>query len=108
MDKLFEGFSPSYGTLISGTDCCSEDTISFHYVECLESRALFATREALLENPHLTDHELKNLMMAKWPTKANEVGGYSRGLPSESDSRGWEPLLMVVRNISSSHTQREC
>jgi hypothetical protein len=107
MDK-FEGFSSSYNTILSGADCCAQDTISFHYVEFMESKALFATREALLENPHLTDHELKKLMMAEWPRKSKEVGGYSRGLPDESDNEGWRPLLKVVRKISSRHTQREC
>lgn len=108
MDKLLEGFSASYSTLLSGTDCCAQDTISFHYVEFMESKALFATREALLENPHLTDHELKSLMMAEWPREGKEVGAYSRRLPNESDERGWEPLLKVVRTMSSRFTQREC
>jgi len=108
MDELMEGLKPSYNTLLSGADCCSQDTISFHYVEYMESRALFATREALLKNPHMTDHELKNVMVAEWPRQQKDVGGYSRGLPKESDDEGWEPLLKVMRNISSRHTQREC
>ena len=108
MDKLSSAFSPSYNTLLSGADCCSQDTVSFHYVEFMESRALFATREALLENPHLTDHELKNLMLAEWPQEKKEVGRYSRGLPKESDDGGWRPLLKTVRKMSSRHTQREC
>jgi len=108
MDKLFEGFSSSYNTLLSGEDCCAQDTVSFHYVEFMESRALFATREALLENPHLTDHELKKLMIAEWPREKKEVGWYSRGLPDETDDKEWTQLLQVVRKISSRHTQREC
>jgi len=107
MDK-FEGFSSSYNTLLSGADCCARDTVSFHYVEFMESRALFATREALLENPHLTDHELKKLMLAEWPRNSKEVGFYSKGLPKGSDNEGWKPLLIVVRKISSRYTQREC
>ena len=108
MDKLSSDFSPSYNTLLSGADCCAQDTISFHYVEFMESRALFATREALLENPHLTDHEVKSLMVAEWPREMKEVGGYSRGLPKESDEQGWRPLLKALRKMSSRHTQREC
>ena len=108
MDELMQGLSPSYNTLLPGADCCAQDTVSFHYVEYMESRALFATREALLKNPHLTDHELKSVMLAEWPRKPNEVGGYSRGLPKENDQQGWEPLLKVVRKISSRFTQREC
>lgn len=98
----------SYNTLLSGVDCCAHDSVSFHYVEYMESRALFATRDALLKNPKLTDHELKALMTAEWPHEQKEIGGYSRALPKDSDKEGWGPLLQVVRKISSRHTQREC
>lgn len=98
----------SYNHLDSGVGCCSQDTISFHYVEYLESRALFSTREALIDNPHMTDHELKSLMMAKWPKDFKDIGGYSRGLPKEGQKDDWEPLLQVMRRISSRKTQREC
>lgn len=98
----------SYNTLLEGADCCAADTISFHYVEYRESRALFATRDALLKNPHMTDHEIKALMIAEWPRKREEIGGYSRGLPNESDIEGWKPLIEVIRKMSSRSTQREC
>ena len=107
MDQLIDT-DKSYNTLLQGQDCCAEDTISFHYVEHLESRALFATREALLENPHMTDHELKSLMIAEWPKTPKEVGGYSRGLPEETDEQRWKPLLHTMRKISNRYTQREC
>jgi hypothetical protein len=107
MDQMMET-DESYNTLLAGVDCCAKDSISFHYVEFMESRALFATREAVLKNPHMTNHELKAIMLAEWPREYKEIGGYSRGLPKESDDKGWEPLLQVVRNISSRHTQREC
>jgi hypothetical protein len=107
MHKLIET-DESYSTLLAGVDCCSQDTVSFHYVEYMESRALFATREALLKNPHMTDHELKAIMMTEWPRDNKDIGGYSRGLPNESDEEGWKPLLQVMRKISSRHTQREC
>eukprot|EP00536_Pseudo-nitzschia_multiseries_P016377 jgi/Psemu1/221152/e_gw1.1096.1.1 len=107
IDKI-TGFPASYSTLLTGPDCCAQDTISFHYVEFMESKALFATREALLENPHLTDHELKALMIAEWPVDRKEVGFYSKELPKEDDQEGWEPLLEVVRKMSSRYTQREC
>ena len=108
MDELFDGFSSSYNTPLFGADCCAQDTVSFHYVEFMESKALFATREALLENPHLTDHELKRLMIDEWPKNPKEVGGYSRALPEENDDAAWIPLLKVVRKISSRFTQSEC
>ncbi len=103
-----EGVDKSYNTLLAGVDCCAQDTVSFHYVESMETKALFATREALLKNPHMSDHELKGIMMAEWPRHFEDIGGYSRGLPKESDQEGWEPLLEVMRKISSRHTQGEC
>lgn len=110
MDTLMTTADKSYDTLLKGVDCCSADTISFHYVEYVESRALFAVRQALLKNPHMDDHELKSLMLTKWPKDSKEIGGYSRGLPKENDSfeKDWEPLLQVMRKMSSRHTQREC
>lgn len=98
----------SYNLLLDGADCCAADTISFHYVEYRESQALFATREALLKNPHMTDHEIKALMIAEWPRKQHEIGGYSRGLPKETDTEGWTPLIHAIRKMSSRHTQRDC
>jgi hypothetical protein len=98
----------SYNTLLAGVDCCAQDTISFHYVEYMESKALFAARDALLKHPHISNHELKSIMIAEWPSQKKEVGGYSRELPKEDDNEGWEPLLQVMRKMSSRHTQREC
>lgn len=108
MDKLMPGTDESYNTLLDGADCCAQDTISFHYVEYVEQRALFATREALLRHPKMTDHELKSFMIKEWPSAQKEVGGYSRGLPKDSDEGNWDSLLKVMRAISSRHTQREC
>ena len=98
----------SYGTLLDGPDCCSYDTISFHYVEYKESRALFATRDALLKNPRMSDPELKALMTAEFPHENKEVGGYSRKLPKDDDGEGWKKLLQTMRKISTRQTQREC
>ena len=70
--------------------------------------ALFATREALLKNPHLPDVELKGLMTAEWPRERKEIGAYSRGLPEEGDDEAWKKVLQTMRRISSRLTQREC
>ena len=101
-------YDPSYGTLLSGPDCCSTDTISFHYVEWKEAMALFAVREELLRNPRLSDHELKSLMVTEWPRSLNNVGAYSRPLPKDADERGWKELLITMRKISLRQTQRDC
>ena len=98
----------SYDTLLDGPDCCAYDSISFHYVEYKESRAMFAAREALLKNPHMPDPELKALMIAEFPHEQKEVGGYSRKLPKDDDAESWKKLLQTMRKISTRPTQREC
>ena len=60
-----------------GKDCCSNNTICFHCVEHLEMHALFVTRKAVLENPDMKDEELKTLMIQEWPTKQEDIGGWS-------------------------------
>jgi hypothetical protein len=104
------GFEESYETLLSGVDCCSMDTISFHYVEWKESKALFAIRGELLANPHLSDHELKSMLLKEWPSKdrPKEIGAYSQPLPSDDDVEAWQALLAVLRKISTRKTQRDC
>eukprot|EP00980_Cylindrotheca_fusiformis_P031610 scaffold26676_cov137-Cylindrotheca_fusiformis.AAC.8 len=107
MDQLMKT-DKSYNQLVSGMGCCAEDTISFHYVEHIESRALFATRKSLLTNARMTDQELKSLMIAEWPRKREQIGFYSLGLPKAEDNDAWEPLLEVTRRISQRNNQREC
>jgi hypothetical protein len=102
----FENFDESYEKLLGGQDCCSKDTISFHYVESLETKALFSTRQALLVNPHMSDHELQSYMIATWPHDKVDLGFYSRGLPDDEGS--WRDLLATVRKISTRVTQRDC
>lgn len=107
MDKIL-GTDSSYTTLLSGTDCCSKETVSFHYVERFETRALFSIRQALLLNPNLPDSDLKALIIRDWPKKHKELGGYSRGLPAETDETAWHPILIVMRKISSKLVSSEC
>lgn len=102
------GFDSTYEELLSGQDCCSKSSVSFHYVEHMEARALFAVRNALLKNPHLSDHELKNLVSAEWPKEATDIGSYSHGLPSHDQEEAWKNVMEVLRKISTRETQRDC
>jgi hypothetical protein len=92
----------------SGPDCCARDTVTFHYVEWKETLALMAIREELLKNPFVSDHELKKLMLLEWPQAREEIGFYSRGLPTESKEEDWKPLMDTMRKISGRDTQRDC
>mmetsp|Transcript_19780 Transcript_19780/g.47788 ORF Transcript_19780/g.47788 Transcript_19780/m.47788 type:complete len:109 (-) Transcript_19780:138-464(-) len=108
MDKLLSLPDESYNTLMTGADCCSQDSVTFHYVEYMETKALFSVRDKLLKNPKTNDHDLKNLMISKWPKAREDIGGYSRGLPREDDEDAWKPLMQVMRKISIRNNQREC
>jgi hypothetical protein len=102
------GADDSYAKLLRGEDCCAKSTVSFHYVEHFEARALFATRELLLANPHMTDNELKALMITEWPKKPKDLGFYSHPLPDTKDVEEWQQLLRTVRKMTSRETQRDC
>jgi hypothetical protein len=107
VDRSHGGFD-AYGTLLAGPDCCSADTVSFHYVEYKESRALFAVRNALLRNRYMSDKDLMHLMLELWPSEHKEIGGYSRGLPGDRNKQAWSDLLKTIRKISTKETQRDC
>jgi hypothetical protein len=102
------GADDSYATLLTGEDCCAKSTISFHYVEHFEARALFAMRELLLANPHMTDSELKALMISEWPKIRKDIGFYSHPLPDTNDVEEWKQLLRTVRKMTTRETQRDC
>jgi hypothetical protein len=74
----------------------------------MENKALFATRERLLANPRMSDHELKNFMITEWPKVKKDIGPYSHPLPDMSQEAEWKELLKTVRKISSRDTQRDC
>lgn len=103
------GFDETYETMLTGVECCADDTISFHYVEHLETRALFHVRQALVDNPSISDSELKDIIGKEWPTDFKDLGGYARGLPKEANEKDWTELMSVLRKISSPSThQVEC
>lgn len=107
-EDVRSGFDSSYSTLLTGPDCCSSETVSFHYIEYSETRALFAVRNALLKKKHMSDQELKDLMIELWPTDRKDIGGYSRGLPREENKEAWSVLLQTIRKISARESLGDC
>lgn len=84
---------------LHGTNCCSEDTVSFHYVEHAETRALYEAREKLKKNKDMSDDELKSLMISMWPT-GKDTGAYAHSLPIASKTDEWSTIISVFRTIS--------
>jgi glycoprotein-N-acetylgalactosamine 3-beta-galactosyltransferase len=107
-NDLRVGFDSSYSTLLVGTDCCAKDSISFHYVEAMECKGLFAVQKALLDHPQMTDTELQTLMEQHWPKDVHDIGGYSRPLPKSNNVIEWKDLLTTIRKISRKETQADC
>jgi hypothetical protein len=54
-------------------DCCSAETMSFHSVEFLENLALFQIRKALLQKPQMSDDDLKDMFIEKWPKEWGDL-----------------------------------
>ena len=99
------GFDESYRTLLTGSDCCASDSISFHYVEYSETRALFEIRQQLLHNPAMTDKQLQELLERQWPR--HELGAYSMYLPTK-DAGKLKELMAVLRKTSLQKFKASC
>jgi len=106
--ELRQNFDDSYSEMLTGPNCCASETVSFHYVEYMENKALFLARGVLRNDPHMSDDELKDLMMEKWPKEFKEIGGYSRGLPQTDDKDAWWQLLATMRKISVKRAEEYC
>ena len=105
-------FDESYESSIQeGAACCSEDTISFHYVKSYETLALNSIQQELLSSKkaELSDEELKSMIIQKWPDndKNGWVGGYSKTLPKENDTEKWALILETFRKVLELESESE-
>ena len=88
-------------------ECCSAETVSFHYVEHSETTALTRVLNDVRENPKMTDDDLGSLMTDIWPRGFRNLGGYSHGLPPEK-SEQWNSMLTIIRRIAAGPKKEEC
>lgn len=105
---IHKGFDQTYKTLLKGPNCCSADSISFHYVEEKENRALFTIRHVVLNSRHISDNDLRELIQRNWPKTKAEIGAYSHPLPKDDDTQGWSDFISTIRKISTRDQQGDC
>lgn len=86
--------------LQDGVMCCSPSTVSFHYVEGLESMALWKVLETVHSQPTMSTDEIKKLMSDIWPVGRKELGFYSHSLPAPNSGGLWKEMVEVVRKIA--------
>lgn len=94
LDEWFISFFQAYHKRRppSGVECCSPDSVSFHYMEATETRAV----HKVLQNQETFKAMDAQARHVDWPTK---VSGYSQ-LPAVGDLM-WDLLLdrIVVRRV---------
>ena len=91
----------------SGSMCCSQSTVSFHYVEGAECLALWKVLEVVHEAT-MTDAQIQSLMSDVWPMGRQNLGFYSHGLPHGMPD-SWNGVVEVVRKIATSvDPQKTC
>lgn len=94
--------------LQKGENCCSDRSISFHYVEWKETLALTQVLDLLRLRPSIKDEELRQFISEKWPKDKRDLGGYAHNLPPLTKEGVWQDTLKVLRNISSNKSTSVC
>jgi len=92
-------------------ECCSSDTISFHYVESAETLALTSTLKKIAtttKDSSISDDDLKQYMISIWPKEHKDVGGYAHRLPHVKKAGFWDDFLFVTRNIAPGVDDAPC
>jgi len=94
--------------LQKGEGCCSDRSISFHYVEFKETLALTKVLNKLREQPTINDEKLKEFIIHEWPKEKKDVGGYAHNLPPSGKEEVWRDLLKVLKNIAPTASTGKC
>lgn len=85
--------------LVEGPDCCSRESISFHYVSAHEHFAFHRIRQKILAKPTASDSEIISWLKDSWPREKHELTPWSGKVPFE-DSKKLLLVINVLRKIS--------
>lgn len=107
LDDVLGVDSKYHHQLQGGENCCSNGTVSFHYVEAGESLALWDVMRTVHRSPWLSNTEVKELMLKVWPSDMEGLGFYAHKLP-DTHLTIWNDLLEVVRKISVGVAPQSC
>jgi hypothetical protein len=96
--------------LQKGQSCCSPETATFHYVEWAETLALWDILMYIHEKGanEVTNQELQQLLLDKWPKDKKDIGGYSHNLPPLTKRDVWDDLLTVIKAIAPKQDEGYC
>ena len=99
LESIFGEDQKYHHILQRGVNCCSRETISFHYVEAGESLPFWEVLLKIHQSPTMSDEEIKELMNKVWPRDKEGLGGYGHALPGNNDAV-WTDMIQVVRKIA--------
>jgi len=99
-----ESFRSNYEFLPTGSECCSVDTLTFHYVEAEETLVIYDILQYLNLEQHAFFSDVKNFIQNSY-NDIEFLGGYSRPLPPETEEKEWDALLDVFQKLASEFTE---
>ena len=91
VDQWYKEYTPWYN-ITEGLDCCSPNTVSFHYIEYGEAEALY---KIITTEKRTIASMIDSERLALYPNKPPGLSGYSRK-PSQNDLM-WKLLLEHIQ-----------
>jgi len=107
LDQIFGVDTKYHHRPQQGAKCCSDSSVSFHYVEAGESLAFWEVMQKVYQSPLMSNGDIKKLMNKVWPRDKEGLGGYAHGLPGPHMAI-WDDIIQVLRKISDGVSPPSC